>query len=344
MDELKQLRSALNALSNTGGADVAFDSVEIEARIDKTIVDASPTFSEVRAMIPRDSMNGQGSYIWNVRTSDNGSSKWGYSYSEVPVSGTNTGTPAQGAKVQLSAVAKSFRTDWAVENFMKYASGSYYDAVSDEIMNALKAHINEEEMQIVTGTASSGYGDASGFLGLRQIVNSFVTIGDTTTIYGKTRASTLTYLDAQVVDAAAAAFKISFLDKAITALSKKAGVPGYFLCSYDRADEINSKLQAQQRFTGSMNIAGGFVVSTYQGIPILKSRYMDKAGESNTDTKIFLIGAGNLVMKVLKETGNVPVAQTRYDEVGGFISTYEVLVAKDLTKNVVIDDIAVPAI
>lgn len=339
-EKLDKMRASLTALTNSGGVDPAYGSVEIDAKIDAFIVDASPKFNEIRQMIPRESLNGQVSHIWRVRTTDNSSTVSGYSISE---GGSNTNTPAVGAKVQLSAVAKTARTDWEVENYFLAGSASSYDAVADEIMNALEKHLDDEEKEIINGADTGSYGKANNMHGLKQIVTSYVTIGDTTSIYGVTRASGKTYMDAQVVDASGAAFKTSFLDQALTAQRKVQGKPSFFLMSHERRDEINAKLQAQQRFSGTLNLEGGFTVSTYQGVPLIASRYADKLGASDTDTRILLIAANNLVMKVLEETRQVSADLGRYDSVGGFIKTYQVLVCKDLTKNVVIDDVAVPS-
>jgi len=340
--ELKALRSALNATSNVGGIEPVYGAVEIEAKINKMIADESPKFSELRNMIPRVALPGTSTEVWNIRTTDNSSTSWGYSTSE---GGSNTNTPAQGATVQLYAATKSVRTDWAVENYLKVASASYYNAVQDEMQNAVAIHVDQEEKQIVSGTDAGAYGDADGFAGLKQIINSFVTIGDTSTVFGVTRASGKTYMDAQVVDGAAAAFKVSMLDSAMTAQKEVNGRPGMFVVSYKREDEINGKLQAQQRFVApSLEIEGGFRLSTYRGVPIVPSRYMDKNGAADTDTALYLTHKGNFEMKVGKETSNTMVAQTRADETGGYLSTYEFLKCKELTKNVIIDDVAVPAV
>lgn len=340
---ITELRATLSATTNTGGVAPGYNAVEINAVIDKFIVDASPKFSELRSMIPREGIS-QGSHIWNVRTTDNGSGLWAYSFSENTLSSnTNTNTPQQGAKKQLYAQPKSLRVDWEVENFFLAASRSYYDAIADEIENATKKIIDLEERQIVSGTDSGAYGDANGFLGLKQLINSYVTIGDTTTVFGTARASGKTYLDAQVVNAGAAAFKLSFLDSMLTAQKKRQAQPGMFVVSYERGDEIDQLLQAQQRFVGTIVTPAGFTVPTYKGVPIVRSRYMDKSGASDTDTAAFLVADGNLKIKVLRELANKEVDLQRYDSVGGFLSVYEVMVVPDLTKNVVLHNVAVPA-
>jgi hypothetical protein len=71
---------------------------------------------------------------------------------------------------------------------------------------------------------------------------------------------------------------------------------------------------------------------------------MDKTGESDTDTKIFLTAAGNFVLKVLYDTQNVMVDLGRTDATGGFFKDAMVLVSPRLDANVVIDDLAVPTL
>lgn len=338
-NELAKLRSALNATSNVGGIEPVYGAVEIEAQMTKMIADASPKFSELRNTIPRVALVGTSTEVWNVRTSDNSSTSWGYSTSE---GGSNTNTPAQGAKVQLYAATKTVRTDWEVENYLKVSSASYYNAVEDEMRNAVEIHVDEEEKQIVSGTDAGAYGNASGFIGMKQIIGSFVGNGNTDTVYGQTRGAGKEYLDAAYVAGGAAAFEITLLDAAVTAQRKAKGLPGAFIVSYERSDEINSKLQAQQRFVGTLELEGGFTVATYQGIPIVRSRYMDKNGALDTDTALYLTHKGNFEMKVSKETSNTEVAQTRADSTGGYLSTYEFLKCKELTKNVIIDDVLAP--
>jgi hypothetical protein len=329
---LKELRATLSAATNTGGVAPGYSAVEVAAVIDKFIVDASPKFSQVRNMIPRESFD-QGAYIWNVRTSDNSAGAWGISASE---SAANTINAAAGAKKQLYAAIKSFAIGWEVENFFLSISRSQYDAVVDEIQNAIAKAIDMEERQVIGGTDTGAYGNASGFLGLKQLLNSYVTLSDTTTVFGTARGSGKTYMDCQLVNVANAALTIKHLDSAVDALTAVGGQAGYFLTSIPMGSKMSQLLQSQQRFVGTMNIAGGFQLQTYNGVPIVRSKYMDKFGSSDTDTAFALIGANNLVMKVVKELSNKDIDLGRYDSVGGNITMYEVLVAKDLTKNVLV--------
>lgn len=333
---IKELRSTLSGATNTGGVAPTYDAVEVAAAIDKFIVDASPKFSQVRNMIPRKPLT-QGAHIWNVRTSDNSAGKWGFTYTEAVAStGTNQVDAAAGAKKQLIAAAKSFSIGWEVENFFLAISQSQYDAVVDEIQNAVAKAIDTEEKQIIGGTDTGAYGSANGFLGLKQLLNSYVTLSDTTTVYGTARGSGKTYLDCQLVNVGSAALTLTHLDNAVDALDQVGGKAGFFLASYGMASKMGRLLQAQQRFTGTVNIAGGFVLQTYQGIPIVRSRYMDKFGSADTDTAFALIGADNVEMRVVKDLSNREIDMGRYDARGGNITMYETLVVKDLTKNVLI--------
>ena len=324
MSTEKNLRAALNTTTNvTSGFDATY-GVEIMKAVDRRIQEILNNSTPLRALIPRKPMGGQLSYHWNVRTANNTSSTF---YSD-----GGDGTAATGAKVQLIATAKAFRTDWEVTNLAKAAMESYFNAVSDEIANAAIAHSITEEKQIIGGTDTGAYGNASGFLGMKQLLNSYVTLSDTTNIYGIERADTKTYLDCQLVNVNGD-LGLTHLDSAVTAIAKKGGQPGMWVMSYDKADDVSALLQSQQRFNDKMEIEGGFVVYAYRGAPVITSLYMDKAGESDTDTAIFLLGKGIWEMRVLKEATNEMVDLGRYDVVGGYIKTYEVLVCKDLTKN-----------
>lgn len=318
-----QLRAALTTTTNvTSGFDATY-GVEIMKAVDKKIQDILNNSTPLRALIPRLGMNGQISYHWNIRTGNNTSSGF---YSE----GGN-GTAATGAKVQLIATAKTFRTDWEVTGLSQEAMAAYFNAEMDEIMDAAIAHRELEEAQIVLGIDTTG-GDASGFLGMKQLLNSFVTLSDTTTIFGIARASTKTYLDCQLENVAGD-LGLDNLDNAVTAIEKKAGRAGMWLMSFAKADDVSALLQSQQRFNDTVQVPGGFVVPTYREAPIVKSLHMSYAGASDTDTAIFLLGANIWQMRVLKETSNEMADLGRYDGKGGYLKTYEVLVCKDLTKN-----------
>lgn len=326
------------SLSTTTNVTSGFDStygVEIMKAVDRKIQEILDNRTPLRALIPRKPMGGQLSYHWNIRTSNNSSSTF---YSD-----GGSGTAQVGGKVQLIATAKAFRTDWEVTNLSKAAMASYFDAVADEISNAAIAHAILEEKQIIGGTDAGCYGDANGFLGMKQLLNSYVTLSDTTSVFGISRASGKTYLDCQLVNASSAALSLKHLDGADTAIKKKNGETWLYLMSYDRLDEVSRLLQSQQRFNDKVaNIAGGFQLSTYRGALLVPSSYMDKAGSSDTDTAIFVLGKGIWEMRVLKETSNHPASLGRTDSVGGFLTTYEVLVCKDLTKNCLIYGLATP--
>lgn len=339
---LKELRAAVNAKTSTPGVDPGFDSAMIDAVITRGIADLSPKFSELYNMVPRKSLNGQGSKIWNVRISDNDSTRWAYSYSEsVVTSTTNENTAGRGTHVQLSAVPKSIRTDWEVENFFREISASYYDSVNDEITNAIVTQVDKIEQQLVLGTAG---GDSNGYLGLKQLISANNVIGDTSSIYGVTRAGSAPYMDAQVVNAAGNDFVITNLDALMTALKKQRAQPGFFLVSYERQDEINAQLQVQQRYAGTTSIDGGFVVPTYRGLPIIQSKYMETAGASNGDTCLYLVGKDNFF---LYETGPMRSREAtlgRQDSVGGFIVHYATTVVPRLTHNAILHNVAAPNI
>ncbi|MEA2035890.1 MAG: hypothetical protein U9O94_00170 [Nanoarchaeota archaeon] len=324
----QDVRAALTTTTNvTSGFDATY-GVEIMKAVDRNIQEILDNRTPLISLVDRKPIAGQIGYHWNIRTANNSSSTF---YAD----GGN-GTAATGSKVQLIAIAKPFRTDWEVTNLSKAAMSSYFDAMADEISNAAIEHGNLEEKQIIGGTDTGAYGDADGFLGMKQLLNSYVTLSDTTSVFGIARASGKTYLDCQLVNAGSTDLALSHLDAADTAIKKKGGSAWMFLVSYDKQDEISALLQSQQRFNDRVQVAGGFEVISYRGALIVPSAYMDKFGASDTDTAVAVLGKGIWEMRVLKETSNHPADLGRYDSVGGFLTTYEVLVCKDLTKNCLI--------
>ena len=134
-----------------------------------------------------------------------------------------------------------------------------------------------------------------------------------------------------------------------------------FLVSTFRRSEIAQLLQSQQRFAGTLALEGGFTVSTYQGIPIVPSRFMDKNGATNTstwnsstdaDNSMYLLDLDNLGFAILKgvDAIHTPVSgevqgtagYNRADTVGGYFKTYGLFIMKAFNSHVHISNLTAP--
>ena len=360
LDPLLSVRAALTSTANTTGGDArtGIGGNEIQKMIDKVITDDVNRDVDLLPLIPRKPMN-QLSFLWNIRTNLGSTSKAAF-YSD----GAG-GTPYESTKVQYFGVALALRSDYAVTGLVQAAASGFYDALEDEARDALSRMIIVEENAIISGDDTAAYGVTSAYLGLLQLMDSNATFSDTTTIFGVARAGARDELDVSLVAAGATtqdALSLADLDASIR-LSDDAGGKGHrriFFCSTARGYEINQLLQPQGRFVigaGSLPLDGGTRVTSYLGIPIVTSRFMDKNGvtwngttktRSATDAAMYLLDLDNIEFRVVAgvDRTHVPVngnaTNIRNDEVGGYFKTYAILVMRRFRTQVLIYNLSVP--
>lgn len=355
-DPLAEVRTALTSTTNTTGGDArsGIGGVEIQKMIDRVIIDAlnrKTGFRQWVRRIPTDQL----SAVHNLRT-DLGSTDKARVYGD-----GGGGTPYGSTKVQLYFPVKSYRSDYEVTGLAQ--SAMFINALEDEARDALDQLRLCEEKMILCGADTTAYGYASAFNGLLQYMNSFVTLGDTTTVGGIARASGKTYLDCALVAAnstTSAAFTMSLLDSAIDASLKRDDLMDnkVFVCSVERKTEISQLLQTQQRFPVVMLETNfGFRVESYRGFPIIASRFMDKNGLTSTgsdftashaDNAMYFLPLESLDMVVLNgvDFTHVPIAGSdsniRYDVTGGYFKTYATLRMKRFDNCVLIYNLSAP--
>lgn len=377
-DPLMEVRTSLTTTTNSVGSLVSGKAVEIQHKIDQMISDSINRGVDLKPLITRKPID-QLFYHWNVRT-DLGSTSKAAVYSDGAAS-----TPYPSTKKQLIATIISYRADYEVTNLMVAGSVSYYDALADEAQCAIDELKLLEEKMMICGSDTGAYGVTSGFNGLLQLMRWYQTnggdtegtaankMGDTTAVYGWTRGTTsaaasaftdVSYVIAGTVGSATGVLELKHLDKAIT-LSDKHGGKGHervFFCSEERLNEINQLLQPQQRFAGTLNLEGGFTISTYRGFPIVGSRYMDKNGATNTttwdsstdaDNSMYFLDLDMIEMRILNgvdaqhvlvqgEVSGV-AGYNRADAQGGYFKTYGILVMRGFNSQVHICNLTAPA-
>jgi len=372
-----EVRTSLTSTTNNelwGGTTVG--GAEINKAIDKMIVDNINRGVDLRPLVARKPLD-QLAYIWNVRT-DLGSTGKSAFYSE-----GETGTPYPSSKVQLYGNALSLRSDYEVTGLMQAASRSYYDSMADEAKDAIDQMKLVEEQSMICGTDTSAYGFANAYNGLLQLMRWFGSnggdtegtaakdMGDTTTVFGRTRSDDAddevldcAYVIAGTASSATGVLELKHLDEAVDR-SDKHGGKGHervFFCSVERGSEINRLLQPQQRFAGTLELEGGFKIATYRGVPVVTSRFMDKNGatnvstwdsSTNADNSMYLLDLDYIEMRILAgvDAKHVPVVgevsgssgYNRADVEGGYFKTYGIFVMKRYHTQVHIANLTAPA-
>jgi len=317
--------------------------VEVQNLVDKMIRDAIPRATEFRQLVRRESLASGIVHTWRLNTSFNTSGKF---YDE-----GDANEPDPTNRVQLFNPTKAYRIDYEVSGLL--IAGGQFDVLGREAANALSQMALDEELAMVNGSDTSAGGLSGSYPGLLQLMLNNGDHGDTSTIYGITRAGANTaYVEVQAVDAgtsgtATGTLALSDLDAILTKCEKrKLGGRRVYLMSFERADEVNALLQPQQRFVGSTEIAAGLRVLTYRGIPLVRSKRMATNGVTNTgagdnstdaDNSIYLLDMDEIVFKNVAgvDFTHVPIngvgdsttatnagGTSRADAVGGYFKTY----------------------
>jgi len=377
-DPLMEVRTALDTTVNvTGGLGSSnWGGVEIQKHVDEMIADTINRNVDLRPLITRKNMT-QLTYFWNMRSNLGSTTKASF-YADGAAA-----TPYPSTKYQFYAMAKALRADYEVTGLMIAGSASYYDALADEAQCALDELKLAEEKSMICGADTNAYGVTSAYNGLLQLMRWYDTNGgtadatsanqmkDTTTVYGLARDGSaqgdmmdVSFVIAGTAGTATGVLELKHLDKAIVESNKKGGKDHerVFFCSEDRVNEINQLLQPQQRFAGTLNLEGGFSVSTYKNVPIVGSRYMDKNGATNTtswnkdtdaDNSMYLLDLDEIEMRIVNgvDAKHVLVSgelsgtagYNRADAQGGYFKTYGILVMRTFHTQVHICNLTAPA-
>lgn len=185
------------------------------------------------------------------------------------------------------------------------AAGSVFDALGSEIEAHQQAMV--EKLSTDLATANGGSEDITGVL---------YQITDDSSLYTASGGA------GQVVDAGTAYLTLNWIDKAIDAsyLTSGTGVAeatGARLAVTTRPvlRMINSLLQSQQRFMNETEIAAGFRVQTYDGLPfVIDNHWQDNA-------KILFFDPARARLLVHQDFTYEELAKTK-DSVDFFIKGY----------------------
>jgi hypothetical protein len=205
---------------------------------------------------------------------------------------------------------------------------SYGDVLATELIGKAEDFANDLEDAAVIGDSASNSNQIDGLL----------------TLIGNVSGQTIANTTANGGDSLA----LSKLDQTIQTVkghSNKAALRIY--CSYAGHRKINNALQAQQRFSNMTEIEGGFVVESYQGIPIIESTSIPDTltwvGASaritvfsgSSTTALIVVNTNYVFFSELTPMTVMPLAKksSQYDEVDMFLDITLVL---DNTKGAAI--------
>lgn len=329
MDFKKALSSTLSQFS--GGT----LPVLIPVYVDPEIVDQTRRATPLVELIPR--VTNYGSYAaYNVITSI---------ATAQAVAEDGALTEQNDTYVRRSVPIKILASVGRVTEFMVEASrpylssGGYVDALSLDVRAKTLALRRLEEAMILLGDSTANWVEpvnsttVSGTYSYDGLYN-LITNANSNGLGGSSSYRT---------DNAGAALSISAIRTGIRTARTAGGEPNLMVCDYASYDVIKSLIQDQLRYISTTNIAWGITTLSFEGIPIIASRFLSTTAGSGSATpydgrSLFILDTNVIEMRVLRDVTYEELAQTNLSK-KFVLSVFEALVVKAPQFNHVIYDI-----
>jgi hypothetical protein len=219
------------------------------------------------------------------------------------------------------------------------SAGGYVDALSLEVKNKTLALKRLEEAMILLGNSQADWTEpvnsttvtgANSYDGLWNLISNANSCG----LGGSSSYTT---------DNAGVAISIAAIRTAIRTCRTAGGEPNLMVCDYATYDNIKSLIQDQLRYVSTTTIAWGITTMSFEGIPIIASRFLSVTAGTGSATpyngrSIFLLDTNVVEMRVLQDVSYEELAKTN-DSIKFMLKCYESLVVKAPQFNHIIHDI-----
>lgn len=238
-------REAFQRAVNVAGA----GSVLLQTNINKLVQMLTLREFGVQAVLDRRPGMGDKAYI-NRRTAGTTGATW--------VADTTEPTEETGGYDQEDFAYRTLITRGKVTRKIQATGRSYGDVLATEMIGKAEDFANALENGLVQGDNAANAQQINGLLTLINAVSGQVIANSTSSSGG--------------------ALSLAKLDEAIDSV-KGAGTRSdlVIVASFNGSRKLNAALQAQQQFNDVVEIAAGFRVRTYDGIPIVITTEMPNA-------------------------------------------------------------------
>lgn len=283
-------REAFERAINVSGA----GTILIQTFINRVVQMLTVREFGVQAVLDRRSGNGDKAYI-NRRTAGTNGGAW--------VADTAALTEETGSYAQASFKYQTLATRGKVTRKMQAIGRSYGDTLAQEMTGKAEDFAAALESGLIIGDSNANANQIDGLLTLMSNVGANAVVG--------------------LTDAAAGtSLSLSALDEAIDKVKGSAMRSDLVIVgSFAGLRQVNAALQADQQFNDMTEIAGGFRVRTYDGIPLVVSTAMPDTLEplSTTQLKNFTGGTSTALailnkrycyIEELTPTTVMPLAKT----------------------------------
>lgn len=219
------------------------------------------------------------------------------------------------------------------------SSGGYVDALSLEVKNKTLALKRLEEAMVLLGDSTANWVEpvnsatilgANSFDGLWNLISN----ANSVNLGGSSSYTT---------DLGGVAIAIANIRTGIRTARTAGGEPNLIVCDYATYDAIKALIQDQLRYVSTTSIAWGITTVSFEGIPIIASRFLSTAAGGGSSTpynakSLFIIDTNVVETRVLQDASYEELAKTN-DSIKFMVKEYEALVVKAPQFNHVIYDI-----
>jgi len=229
--------------------------------VDKVLQELIEVNNPLRVNLPRKPGSGS-AWILNQRTSRGAGASF--------VNDSEEPTETQGSVAQKTFPYASILDRRKITRKLQAVGKSMLDVEAEEVENGLQNVRDTEENALINGDASI---NNKQFNGIRKLIPSG---------------------QVAIAGANGAPLTLELLDAAI---DLNRGNPNMIIMSKKANRKLNGLLQAQQRFTDTMEVKGGFRVQSYNGIPIFRSIWISDAqtqGTATNCTDIFVLDTSSV--------------------------------------------------
>lgn len=200
------------------------------------------------------------------------------------------------------------------------------DVVMEEIMEGVMDFRNEEERQLFAIRSGSITGEsAANLVGLRHIIQDATpTPTDTDTLYGLLRTTNAEFgtLFSNAIYGATPGTVENLtqakIDRGFRLVTDDGGRVSVLITGTAQHDNFSNLFASRQNFNDKVEVPGGFIVSTYRGVPIITSVHVPRTqgdtligndASGNAGQDVFGLDLRWTRLRVLKEASMQPMAK-----------------------------------
>ena len=215
------------------------------------------------------------------------------------------------------------------------SSGGYVDALSLEVKNKTLAMKRLEEAMILLGDGTTNWVEpvnSATVTGVNSFDGLANLIKNTNSVYSTSWYTAASHYTDVSTGTSGVGISIAAIRTAIRTPRTYGGEPNLIVTDYATYDAVKALIQDQLRYVSTQTIAWGITTVSFEGIPIIASRFLSTTAGTGSGTvynsrSMFILDTNVIEMRVLQDVSYEELAKTN-DSIKFMLKCYETLVVK----------------